>query len=191
MSTKKKSVTAIKTAPHDSLTENRQLPVVPAASIPKVPAGFVATPSDERSRRLTRPAEALQAEIIAALAEVIGRKATYRRELGDVPPDLAVAEALHPRLLNLHDSREAAEALVVYLRELEALAYSDAADFLQAVDDEIVHRAHKNSELLSAYARVLVLAQARSQAISEGMARARRDAKPTVPDGDQAPSQPS
>ncbi|WP_106525832.1 hypothetical protein [Haliangium sp. UPWRP_2] len=169
------------TAPHDSLTENRRLPVISAASIPKVPAGFAPTPNDERARRLTRPAEALRAEVIAALGEVIGRKATYRSELGDVPPELALAEILHPRLLALHDSREAAEALVSYLRELEEIAYSDAADFLQAVDDEVIHRSRKNSELTSAYARVLLLSQARSQAVSEGIARARRDQRDPVP----------
>lgn len=168
--------------------ENRLLPVVPLASIPKVPAGFVPTPNDDRMRRLTRPAEALRAEIIAALGEVIGRKSTYRSELGDVPPDPALAATLHPRLLALHDSREAAEALVGYLRELEELAYSDAADFLQAVDDEVTHRARKNSELTSAYARVLLVSQARSQAVSEGIARSRREQKDPSP-GDQ-PSAP-
>ena len=193
MPTKKKSVPvsiSVQTAPHDSLLENRRLPVVPVASIPKVPAGFAPTPHDERGRRLTRPAEALRAEIIAALSEVIGRQATYRHELGDVPPDPALAAILHPRLLALHDSREAAEALVAYLRELEELAYSDAADFLQAVDDEIVHRARKNSELTSAYARVLLLSQARSQAVTEGIARARREQKDPIPGASPSPSQP-
>jgi len=188
MSTKKKPVPApVTTAPHDSLMENRHLPVVSAASIPKAPAGFAPTSNDERARRLTRPAEALRAEIVAALAEVIGRKLTYRSELGDVPPALALAETLHPRLLALHDSREAAEALVGYLRELEEIAYSDAADFLQAVDDEVIHRSRKNSELTSAYARVLFLSQTRSQAVSEGIARARREQRDAVP-GEQPAS---
>lgn len=155
------------------------MPVAPAAGIPKVPAGFSPTPNDERARRLTRPAETLRAEVIAALGEVIGRKSTYRSELGDVPPELALAETLHPRLLALHDSREAAEALVGYLRELEEIAYSDAADFLQAVDDEVRHRSH--SELTTAYARVLLLAQARGQAVAEGIARSRRDLKDPAP----------
>lgn len=182
MPTKKKPVPVpTTTAPHDSLTENRRLPVVPAGSIPKVPAGFAPTPNDERFRRLTRPAEALRAEIIAALGEVIGRKSTYRSELGDVPPELALAETLRPRLLALHDSREAAEALVGYLRELEEIAYSDAADYLQAIDDEVRHRSRKNSELTTAYARVLLLAQARGQAVAEGIARSRRDPKDPVP----------
>lgn len=182
MPTKKKPVpVSITTAPHDSLMENRRLPVAPAASIPKVPAGFSPTPNDERARRLTRPAEALRAEIVAALGEVIGRKATYRSELGDVPPEPTLAETLHPRLLALHDSREAAEALVGYLRELEEIAYSDAADFLQAVDDEVRHRSHKNSELTTAYARVLLLTQARGQAVAEGIARSRRDLKDPAP----------
>ena len=163
------------TAPHDSLETNRRLPVVAANSIPKVPAGFVPTPGDVRARRLTRPAEVLRAEIVAALAEVSGRKATYRSELGDVPPDPAQAEALVPRLQALHESREAAEALAAYLRELEEIAFSDAADFLAEVHTEVAHRARRSGALSTAYSRVLALALAQSQAISEGMARARRD----------------
>lgn len=163
------------TAPHDSLETNRRLEVVAAASIPKVPAGFVATPGDVRLRRLTRPAEGLRAEIVAALAEVVGRKATYRSELGDVPPDLAQAEVLHPRIGSLHDAREAAEALAAYLRELEEIAFSDATDFLDEVSTEVVHRARRNGALSTAYSRVLALTQARSQAISDGIARSRRD----------------
>ena len=73
------------------------------------------------------------------------------------------------------------EALVGYLRELEEIAYSDAADFLQAIDDEVRHRSRKNSELTTAYARVLLLAQARGQAVAEGIARSRRDPKDPVP----------
>ncbi len=165
------------TAPHDSLAQNRLLPVVPADTIPKVPKGFVATDNDERMRRLTRPAESLRAEHIVALGQVIARKATYRSELGDVPPDVALAEILHPRLTTLQASREAAEALVVYLRELEEIAYSDAADYLQAVNDEVVHRVRKNSELATSYSSVLLISQARRQAIAEGRARALRDTK--------------
>lgn len=163
------------TAPHDSLETNRRLQVVAAASIPKVPAGFVPTPYEVRNRRLSRPAESLRAEITAALAEVIGRKATYRSELGDIPPDIAQAEALHPRIQALHDAREAAEALATYLRELEEIAFSDASDFLDEVNTEVAHRARRNGALSTAYGRLLALAQARSQAITDGMARARRD----------------
>jgi hypothetical protein len=175
MKTKKTASAAPQTAPHDSLAVNRQLPVVAAASIPPAPAGFVPTPPEERVRRLTRPADSLRAELRAALALVISRKATYRQELGDVPPDVAVAETLHPRLAELQTSREAAERLVTYLRELEAIALSDAANYLQTIDEEVTHRARKNSALTSIYAPVLLLAQSRSQAIAEGMARSRRD----------------
>lgn len=179
------------TGPHDSIAENRRLLVVDAASIPKVPAGFVPTPADERSRRLTRPAEDLKAETLAALDEVISRKDTYRSELGDVPPEVATAETLRPRLAALQASREAVEYLALYLRELEAIAYSDAADFLQAVDDEVSHRARKNGALSSLYARVLLLAQARGQAVSEGIARARREPKDPGHDGTPPAAQPS
>ena len=176
------------TAPHDSLAQNRLLGVVPVASIPKVPAGFVRTPNEERQRRLTHPADSLHAEHLAALDLVISRKDTYRSELGDVPPDVALAETLRPRLTTLQASREAAEALVTYLRELEEIAYSDAANYLQAIDDEVVHRARKNSELATIYARVLLLSQARSQAVVEGMARARRGA--AEPESNNEPASP-
>ncbi len=161
------------TGPHDSIAENRRLPVVPAVSIPKVSAGFVPTPNEERVRRLTRPAEALRAELLAALDEVIERKATYRGELGDLAPDPGQAETLRPRLASLRESVEAADALAAFLHELEEIAYSDAADFVQAVTEELAHRTRKKPELELAYSRVLNIAEQRRQLITEGIARAR------------------
>lgn len=161
------------TGPHDSIAENRRLAVVPAASIPKVSPGFVPTPNEERLRRLTRPAEALRAELLAALDEVIARKASYHGELGDLAPDPEQAETLRPRLAALRESVEAADALAASLHELEEIAYSDAADFLQAVTDELTHRSRKKPELALAYSRVLHIAEQRRQLIAEGIARAR------------------
>ena len=161
------------TGPYDSIAENRRLPVTPAGSIPKVAAGFVPTPNEERARRLTRPAEALRAELLAALDEVIARKASYREELGDLAPDPGQAETLRPRLASLRESVEAADALAAFLHELEEIAYSDAAEFVQAVTEELQHRARKKPELELAYSRVLNIAEQRRQLITEGIARAR------------------
>ncbi len=169
------------TGPYDSIAENRRLPVVPAASIPKVTAGFVPTPNEERLRRLTRPAEALRAELLVALDEVIARKATYRGELGDLAPDPEQAETLRPRLASLRESVEAADALAAFLHELEEIAYSDTAEFVQAVTEEIEHRARKKPELELAYSRVLYIAGQRRQLITEGIARARDRKDSTAP----------
>lgn len=175
MKNKKPVPLVAETAPHDSLAENRRRPVIEAALIPRAPAGFVVTPHEERQRRLTRPADAMRAELLEALKVVVARKDTYRGELGDLAPEPAQAEALLPRLNALQASLEVTETLLAYLQELTAIAYSDAADFLQAVDEEVRHRARRNAALLSDYARVLLLADARSQAIADGMARSRRD----------------
>ena len=164
---------AASTAPQDSIAENRRLAVVKAASIPSVPTGFVPTPSDERLRRLSHPAEALRAELLLALDEVIARKASYRSELGDLAPDPVQAEALRPRLGTLRESVEAAAALSACLHELEEIALSDAAEFLQGVTEEIVHRQAKKPTLATAYARVLHIAEQRRQLIAEGIARAK------------------
>lgn len=164
---------ATSTAPHDSIAENRRLAVVPAASIPKVPTGFVSTPSEERLRRLSHPAEALRAELLVALDEVIARKASYRSELGDLAPDPVQAEALRPRLGTLRESVEAVDALSACLHELEEIALSDAAEFVQGVTDEVVHRQAKKPSLATAYARVLHIAEQRRQLITEGIARAK------------------
>ena len=175
MKTKKVAPPVLETAPHDSLADNRRRPVIEAALIPRVPTGFVVTPNEERQRRLTRPADALRAEVLKALEVVVERKPTYRSELGELAPDPAQAEALLPRLTALRASVEVTETLLAYLQELTAIAYSDAAGFLQAVDEEVRHRARRNGALLADYAQVLLLADSHGQAIAAGMARARRD----------------
>jgi len=173
--------TAASTAPHDSIAENRRLPIMAATSIPKVPVGFVPTPNEERTRRLTRPAEALRAELLVALDEVISRKATYHAELGDLAPDPAQAEALRPRLSALRESVVAVDSLAAFLHEMEEIAVSDAADFLQSVTEEVEHRARKKTELAMAYSRVLHIAEQRRQLISNGIARAKDKKDPGSP----------
>ena len=90
---------------------------------------------------------------------------------------------MRPRLAELRQSVEAVDAFSICLHELEEIALSDAAEFVQAVTEEVAHRQSKKPALATAYARVLHIAEQRRQQIAEGIARAKakKDGSPPTP----------
>lgn len=168
------SAAAGQPAPGDTIAQNRTVPVLTPASLPPLPAGFAPTPAEECARRLRRLAMTQRAELLAALHELGGRGAQYQAELGDLAPEPAPAAPLAARLQQVREVIVQAEALLAYLYEVEAIAQSDAVELVEAVHTELVHRLPRKPALETAYKHVLTLFRQRSEAISEGIARAKK-----------------
>lgn len=168
--------------PLDSLAKNRALRPVPAASLPALPSGFLATPFEERRTRLRSVPQVQRAELLAALREVYGRKGSVKTELGEFAPEVGHAAALAERTEVLQSTLQALRALVVCHEELEDIALSDGMMLLEKLHEEFAHRQTKLPDLAGKYPHLQTLFEQRSSLIAEGIARKKEQSpKPGKP----------
>lgn len=159
----------------DTIAQNRALPLVDGATVPRPPLGYRATDPEVRNRRLRKVAAEHRAEALDALAEAAQRD--MRQELGKYAPDPERAKALAERLSRAGALVTVAQALLGYAREMDQIALSDALLLLEQVHREVLHAAEHEPALAENYPALRTLFEARGGAIAEGRARAAREAE--------------
>ena len=157
----------------DSIHRNRILPTTPPSAIPEVPKGFAPTTTTEKSRRLRRLADTLRAEANEALDEVVKNQGTYNQDFGDVAPSINNVKDLGNEIRTTEETLKKLESLMAFHTEKLEILRHDQLEFLGAVNDEYEHRKNKIPALRGRYSRLEKLFSARSDAIAEGIARAR------------------
>ena len=160
----------------DTIAHNRAVPILDAGKVPRPPKEYRATDPDTRTRRLRRVAADHRSEAADALREAGGRDMTA--DLGRHAPDSKRAPVLLERLTQTGALVTAAQALLTYAREMDQIALSDAFVFLEKANKELVHTLDHEPNLAIHYAALQKLFAARSDAIAEGMARAKDQAAP-------------
>ncbi|UQA59856.1 hypothetical protein [Polyangium aurulentum] len=159
----------------DTIAQNRALPLVDVAAVPRPPLGYRATDPEVRNRRLRKVAAEHRAEALDALAEAAGRD--MPNELGKYAPDPERAAAMAERLARAGGLVTVAQALLAYAREMDQIALSDAILLLEQVHRELSHAAEHEPLLAEHYPALRTLFEARREAIAEGRARAAREAE--------------
>jgi hypothetical protein len=159
--------------PDDTIAYNRACSPVPAASFPKVPAGYRPTDADQRRRVLRLVALDLQAEATLALEEIADNEATLSEDLGEFAPDPVPTKALLTRVHEIGKSVAAQEALLQFHREIEDIALSDAVMVLEGAYKEYKHRVDRVPQLAQRYSALERFFRFRSASIAEGIARSK------------------
>lgn len=163
----------------DRLMQARGYSLPRKDALPLVPRGYL-PPSPEERRRLLRPLdEDLVAEALIALGDLaaLGPKA-LADDLGPVAKDIGGPAATAGELRATDELLAQAERYVEFLRTRRAIAGSDAVKTIEAVADEVNHRAKRDPAIRDRYAAVQKVVDARAAKISEGMAAAKAAKKP-------------
>jgi hypothetical protein len=153
----------------DTIAKNRALPLLDPDLIPARPHGFTLTDPKVRLRRLRRLADEHRAEGHDALVEA--SKVDLRAVLGKRAPDPKRATGLAERMKQSAALVARAERLLQYANECDEIVLSDALVFLQAVNKEYAHEVTHDPNVAEHFTALAKLFEARSTAISEGMAR--------------------
>jgi len=169
----------------DTIARNRSLPLLDAQSVPHPPRGYRPTDPEVRRVRFRRFAGDLRSESMDALREASDRD--LQGELGRFAPTPERASALVERLTTTGECVARAEALLVYAREVDQIALSDAFLLLELENKQYVNTVEHDSSLVANYRALTKLFEARSAAIAEGIAQAKSAAKP-VPAAKPAPA---
>ncbi len=119
----------------DTIAQNRALPILDPASLPRPPVGFRPTDPDVRNRRLRKLSTELRAEAIDALTEAGGRN--MQADLGKYAPDPKRAQVLAERLQVTGKLVAVAQGLLSYAREVDQIALSDALLLLEAENKQL------------------------------------------------------
>jgi len=165
----------------DTIARNRALSVIAAEKVPSPPDAYRPTNPDMRGRRLRHISEKLHSEAGDALRELGARD--LKKELGPHAPDPKRAPVLLERLSQTGNLLTAAEALVRYAKEMDQIALSDATIFLEAANKEYKHAVEHVPSLEDKYKALVKLFDARSEAIIEGIGRAKEQAAAEKPAG--------
>lgn len=155
----------------DTIAHNRSLPLLDTQALPHPPRGYRPTDPDVRRTRLRRFAGDLRSESMEALREAANRD--LRTDLGRFAPDPQRAAALADRLTTTGEAVARAEALLAYAREIDQIALSDAFLFLDLENKQYTNAVEHDPSLLAHYRALVKLFEARSVAITEGIARAK------------------
>lgn len=158
----------------DTIARNRALPLLDPASVPRPPSGYRPTDPDMANRRIRRLSADHRSEACDALREAAGRD--LQKDLGKYAPDPKRAPALLERLIRSEQLMTAAQRLITYAKEMDRLALSDAYVFLSTENDLLETTLKHEPDLASDYTALGKLFAARSDAIVEGMARAKESA---------------
>lgn len=166
----------------DRVTLARTFSLPALDAVAAAPAGYVTPSPDERRRNLRSLDGELVAEAKEALTALSGADpAALKADLGE-----AVAEAKHaPRILAELRATDAlitrVEGLLEFLKTRRAIAGSDTVRVLEAVEDEVSHRAKRNPSIADRYSEVMTFIKARSAKIADGMESAKSAEKPAPP----------
>ncbi|HEX2571422.1 MAG TPA: hypothetical protein VH877_17820 [Polyangia bacterium] len=161
---------------NDAIAYNRTLPVLPAEEVPDIASGYRPASIKER-RRLRKVSEDQSPDEVVALRQYAARGGQVSEELGTLVASPAEAARLADRIEAAVATQTALTSALEYTNELLAIARSDGMILLEEAHDEIVHRSRKQPQLVRSYDATLRLIAARSEAISEGLARRRSEQK--------------
>lgn len=159
---------------NDPIAPVRALGLPRQESIPDPPAAYRSPGVDDRRRLLRSLDEDLIAETILALQELaalgpkaladdLGPAANDVRDPGQVASDLVATDKLLAKLARVTE----------FVATRRAVAASDAVRMLDAVVEEVDHRARRDPSLRDRYAATYKVVAARSAKISEGVAAAK------------------
>lgn len=169
----------------DTIAKNRVLPILDPSSLPRPPIGFRPTDPDTRNRRLRRLSSELRAEAVNALHEAAGLD--LHADLGRFAPDPKRAPLLAERLERAARLSAAVQGLVLYAREMEQIAMSDALLFLEAENKLLENVLEHAPELAEKYTALRTVFETRAASIATGRARAAKEAAASAPPSEQAP----
>jgi hypothetical protein len=163
---------------NDQLAVTRTLPILDAATIPEAPDGYVPTTTELRAKALRKVDEGLEAELQDGLAECGKRGEALTKELSTNAPPSEKGRQLADELERNGNALTRAEYLVQYLKERRSILLSDGVIYLERIKEQLDHHAKFKPQLAMSYPQTNEFFEARSAAISEGIADAKKKRAP-------------
>jgi hypothetical protein len=168
----------------DTIAQNRALPILDPGAIPARPPSFRSTDPVIRNRRLRRLADLDRAEGLAALHEASALD--LQALLGKHAPEPKRAAVLAERMTQSEALLARATRLLEYAQEIDEIVRSDALVFLEVANKKFTQAAEDEANLADQFPALIKLFEARSAAIAEGIARAKKGSAPA--DGEARPA---
>jgi hypothetical protein len=158
----------------DKLAKNRTLPTPEPESIPVPPEGYERTDPDLRATRLKRVSKKLEAELLDSVRECAALDDRMPELLGQYAPPGAEAARIVGELERVMTSIARAEELLAFLEEKKAILLSDARGYNELVMREYEYHAGRKPGLATTLKDTVRFHKAVGEAISEGIAEAKR-----------------
>ena len=159
---------------NDAIAQARTLTLPSMEDIPEPPAGYTSPSVEERRRQLRSLDDELTAETILGLQELaaMGPKA-LADDLGDTAGDVQNPGQLASELVSIDRLITKVGHVMEYLTTRRAIAASDAVVMLDAIVEELDHRAKRDPAIRDRYSATYKVMAARSAKISDGIATAK------------------
>jgi hypothetical protein len=161
-------------SPDDRVAAIRGLTPIDATMLPATPKPFQALTGDDQGG-LRKVAKEDEAEIQQALAQIAGRGAELKNDLGKNAPDPERAAALVERLKANRAARTKLASLLSYVEDSNAVALHDAVLLVNEVKLLLEPNLKRDATLEETYSEVLEYSELVGQKISEGRARKRKE----------------
>jgi hypothetical protein len=158
----------------DKLAKNRTLSTPEPEAIPEPPAGYERTEPELRAARLKRVSKKLEAEVLESVKECAALGDRMPELLGAYAPPGEEANRLAEELERVMTALSKTEELLAFLEEKKAILLSDARGYNELVMREYEHHVGRKPGLATTFKDTVRFDKAIGEAISEGMAEARR-----------------
>ena len=158
----------------DKVEALRGSPAVEADEVPPPPSGVTPLTDDERSGAITLVGEAEVGPLTEALDEVADQPDAIAADLGDMAPDTTNARAIAKRIRALRRARRRSEALRGVGAPPLMVALSDGHRCVNAVADELSHRASRGKATTGRYEATVAYRRLRNQSVAKGRSKAQR-----------------
>ncbi len=166
--------TAIEQPSFDDVTTTiRKLEATSLEDIPNAPVGYKRLDNDVK-RRLRKLPKKDTAEAQKAAEQVIANEATYKKDLGDDAPPIEKIKYLAPAFEDNAQIISRLESLLSFHQDKQFVLASDLVTLLEEVNTEAEHRSRKRPHLPGRYSALGRFFEMRSNAVAEGIARARK-----------------
>lgn len=169
-----------------TIAATRRSPLPDPQELWTPPTGYV--PLDKDSiLGLSKIAAAQEAELLAAVQQVVKSHPTFRSRFGELAPDTSRVGELKVRYDEALAGYNNALKQVAYFGDIVQVAGHDLLQVVGMVDESVRPIAGRNAEIAAEFEAVLKITDQRGAAVREGRARARADKKPNAADGEAPP----
>lgn len=165
----------------DPVVRLRELPVVPAEAVVRVPPEWKPVPLNTK-QGYYKPDDDQQSELKDAMKELIKRRDHLVPDFGRHAPDVRIAERVLAQWDDIETGRARARTLLAYYEDKHDLLLHDGMSLVIKANRQIQNLAKDEPTIVDNYPKTITIRAQRSDAIREGMAQARRNEKDQTPE---------
>ena len=172
--------------PDEAIAVIRASSAVDDRALPEVPLGFRGAPISMRNQHVERVAEGDRAELVRAADELRERREQVAVDLGRHAPDADALATLRERMVTTGSAVARLKALLAAAQQQHEVAVSDLSRMVRRAADRVRYDSAEDPEVARRYPLSLAYAARRSENVSAGIARHRREREAAKAERDEA-----